>query len=95
MVRIKEDKFEKLLAKASQKANELKFKKLVLKSLRMTLEGKDDKEIMKNINGITRFLKDINFTIDAERAGFEPALGIPKHAFQACTLSHSDTSPIY
>lgn len=45
MVRIKEDKFEKLLAKASQKANELKFKKLVLKSLRMTLEGKDDKEI--------------------------------------------------
>ena len=30
----------------------------------------------------------------AERAGFEPALGYhPKHAFQACDLNHSSTSP--
>ena len=45
MVRIKEDKFEKLLAKASQKANELSFKKLVLKSLRIDVKTKDKKEI--------------------------------------------------
>jgi hypothetical protein len=31
----------------------------------------------------------------AERAGFEPALGYyPKHAFQACDLNHSSTSPV-
>ena len=30
MVKVKEDKFEELLVKASQKANELNFKKLVL-----------------------------------------------------------------
>ena len=30
----------------------------------------------------------------AEGAGFEPALGdYPKHAFQACDLNHSSTSP--
>ena len=30
----------------------------------------------------------------AERAGFEPALGYyPKHAFQACDLNRSSTSP--
>ena len=29
----------------------------------------------------------------AEGAGFEPALGFPKHAFQACALSHSATLP--
>ena len=45
MVKVKEDKFEELLIKASQKANELKFKKLVLKSLRMEVKDKDDKEI--------------------------------------------------
>ena len=45
MVKVKEDKFEELLIKASQKANELNFKKLVLKSLRMEVKDKDDKEI--------------------------------------------------
>ena len=31
----------------------------------------------------------------AERAGFEPALGYyPKHAFQACDLNRSSTSPL-
>ena len=45
MVKVKEDKFEELLIKASQKANELNFKKLVLKSLRMEIKHKDDKEI--------------------------------------------------
>ena len=45
MVKIEEDKFEELLAKASRKANDLNFKKLVLKSLRMELKGKDDNEI--------------------------------------------------
>ena len=31
----------------------------------------------------------------AERAGFEPALGdYPKHAFQACDLNRSSTSPV-
>ncbi len=30
----------------------------------------------------------------AERTGFEPAVRINRtHAFQACSLSHSDTSP--
>src|SRR4030067_3535681 len=30
----------------------------------------------------------------AERAGFEPALGYyPKHAYQACDLNRSSTSP--
>ena len=29
----------------------------------------------------------------AERRGFEPPIGFPIHAFQACTLDHSDTSP--
>ena|GEM_PF-1588224 len=30
----------------------------------------------------------------AERGGFEPPLGYyPKHAFQACDLNHSSTSP--
>ena len=30
----------------------------------------------------------------AEREGFEPSLGYyPKHAFQACDLNHSSTSP--
>ena len=30
----------------------------------------------------------------AERAGFEPAVGYyPTHAFQACDLNHSSTSP--
>lgn len=30
----------------------------------------------------------------AERTGFEPAVAFTTHAFQACTLDHSDTSPI-
>jgi hypothetical protein len=30
----------------------------------------------------------------AERAGFEPAVGCPTHAFQACSFGHSDTSPL-
>ena len=29
----------------------------------------------------------------AERVGFEPTLGFPKHAFQACAFSRSATSP--
>lgn len=29
----------------------------------------------------------------AEEAGFEPAIGCPKHAFQACALSRSATLP--
>ncbi len=29
----------------------------------------------------------------AERVGFEPTLGYPKHAFQACAFSRSATSP--
>ncbi len=30
----------------------------------------------------------------AEKGGFEPPLGYePKHAFQACDLNHSSTSP--
>ncbi len=29
----------------------------------------------------------------AERTGFEPAEAFTSHAFQACTLDHSDTSP--
>ena len=34
------------------------------------------------------------FCILAERAGFEPAVGCyPTHAFQACDLNHSSTSP--
>ena len=45
MVKIEEDEFEELLAKASQKANELNFKKLVLKSLRMSVKDKDKEEI--------------------------------------------------
>ena len=45
MVKVKEDKFEELLVKASQKANELNFKKLVLKSLRMEVEDKEETEI--------------------------------------------------
>ena len=39
------EKFEELLKKASQKANELNFKKLVLKSLRIDIENKDDRDI--------------------------------------------------
>ncbi len=31
----------------------------------------------------------------AVREGFEPSIGCPIHAFQACSLSHSDTSPLY
>lgn len=30
---------------------------------------------------------------DAEREGFEPSLPCGKHAFQACSIGHSDTSP--
>ena len=45
MVKYEEDKFEELLIKASQKANELSFKKLVLKSLRIDVKTKDKKEI--------------------------------------------------
>ena len=30
----------------------------------------------------------------AERTGFEPAVGLPTHAFQACPLSRSGTSPL-
>ena len=45
MVKVEEDKFEELLTKASQKANDLNFKKLVLRSLRMEIKDKDDKEI--------------------------------------------------
>ena len=29
----------------------------------------------------------------AERAGFEPAVPCSTHAFQACSIDHSDTSP--
>jgi hypothetical protein len=29
----------------------------------------------------------------AEREGFEPSLPCGKHAFQACSIGHSDTSP--
>ncbi len=29
----------------------------------------------------------------AERAGFEPAVPLSTHAFQACSFGHSDTSP--
>ena len=31
----------------------------------------------------------------AERVGFEPTLGFPKHAFQACAFSRSATSPLF
>jgi hypothetical protein len=31
----------------------------------------------------------------AERVGFEPTLGFPKHAFQACAFSRSATSPFF
>ena len=30
----------------------------------------------------------------AEREGFEPSLPCGKHAFQACSIGHSDTSPL-
>ena len=30
----------------------------------------------------------------AERVGFEPTLGFPKHAFQACAFGRSATSPV-
>ena len=30
----------------------------------------------------------------AERVGFEPTVGFPTHAFQACALSHSAISPL-
>ena len=30
----------------------------------------------------------------AERGGFEPPLRFRKHAFQACAISHSATSPV-
>jgi hypothetical protein len=33
------------------------------------------------------------FAIIAERVGFEPTLPCGKHAFQACSFGHSDTSP--
>ena len=34
------------------------------------------------------------YLIMAEREGFEPSLGYkPKHAFQACAINHSATSP--
>ena len=29
----------------------------------------------------------------AEREGFEPSVGFPTHAFQACAIDHSATSP--
>ena len=63
MVKVKENKFEELLIKASQKANELNFKKLVLKSLRMEIKHKDDKEIeslydMKIIDAIIKSAKN-------------------------------------
>jgi len=45
MLNQEEKKFDELLKKASQKANELNFKKLVLKSLRIDVENKDDKDI--------------------------------------------------
>ena len=45
MVIQEKDDFDKLLEKASQKANELNFKKLVLKSLRIDIENKDDRDI--------------------------------------------------
>ena len=35
-----------------------------------------------------------NQTRLAERTGFEPAVGLPTHAFQACPLSRSGTSPL-
>ena len=35
------------------------------------------------------------FVSVAERRGFEPPIGFPIHAFQACTLDHSDTSPCF
>src|SRR5436309_2888329 len=31
----------------------------------------------------------------AEQVGFEPTRSCPPHAFQACSLSHSDTAPWY
>ena len=33
-------------------------------------------------------------SLSAEREGFEPSLPCGKHAFQACSIGHSDTSPI-
>lgn len=32
--------------------------------------------------------------ISPERGGFEPPVGFPTHAFQACTLNRSDTPPV-
>ena len=37
----------------------------------------------------------INNNYMAERVGFEPTLGFPKHAFQACAFSRSAISPYY
>ena len=31
---------------------------------------------------------------NAEKAGFEPAVPCSTHAFQACSIDHSDTSPL-
>ncbi len=35
----------------------------------------------------------LNYYVMAERVGFEPTLGFPKHAFQACAFGLSATSP--
>ena len=43
---------------------------------------------------ITLDLLGLGMGVDGGRAGFEPALGsYPKHAFQACDLNRSSTSP--
>ena len=40
--------------------------------------------------------QQLNVFLLAEKGGFEPPLGYyPKHAFQACDLNHSSTSPQY
>ena len=36
----------------------------------------------------------LNCIFLAEREGFEPSIGFPIHAFQACALSHYATSPV-
>ena len=53
---------------------------------------------MLNLNKLHCVLKTngesrVELVVLAERAGFEPAVLLRTHAFQACSLSHSDTSP--
>ena len=54
---------------------------------------KSKKPVRRVFDGLLQFLAALFASVSAEREGFEPSVPFNTHAFQACSIDHSDISP--